>query len=108
MTSSQTGPRYVSCRKWTSSSTTRPSSSSGLDPVLGDHGLAAAGGCRDDHVVAGVEGVERLELEAVERERVAADDLGPLVGVGAHGASLSGARLPAALAALEEEPDEVR
>ncbi len=49
-----------------------------LDAVLGDHGLAAPGRGGDDDVVAGVEGVERLELEVVERERVAADDLGPV------------------------------
>ena len=50
-----------------------------LDAVLGDHRLAAAGRRGDDDVVSGVERVERLELEVVERERVAADDLGAVV-----------------------------
>ena len=40
-------------------------------------------------MVAGVEGVDGLELEVVERERVAGDDLGPRGGVhGGHGVSL--------------------
>ena len=42
-----------------------------LDAVLGDDGLAAARRRGDDDVVAGVERVERLELEVVEGERVA-------------------------------------
>ena len=46
----------------------------GLDAVLGDDRLAAPGRRGDDDVVAGVEGVDRLELEVVEGERVAADD----------------------------------
>ena len=36
--------------------------------VLGDHRLARAGGRGDEHVLTGVEGVERALLEGVERE----------------------------------------
>jgi hypothetical protein len=32
-------------------------------------------------VVTGVEGIERFELETVQRERVPADDLGPRGGI---------------------------
>ena len=42
-----------------------------VDAVLGDHGLAAAGRCGDDDVLAGVERLERIELEPVELEREA-------------------------------------
>ena len=44
------------------------------DAVLGDHRLAAPCRRRDDHVLAGVERVDRLDLEAVEREVVASED----------------------------------
>ena len=141
ITSSHTGPRYASCRKCTSSSTTTPevvealraavdhvaqhlgghhddrrvtvdrvvagqqpdldlaveldevavllvrqrldrrrverpraTSSGELDAVLGDDRLAAPGRCRDDDVPPVVEGVERLELEPIEREGVARQD----------------------------------
>ena len=53
----------------------RATSSGELDAVLGDDRLAAAGRCGDDDVAAVVERVERLELEAVERERVPRQDL---------------------------------
>ena len=45
-----------------------------LDAVLGDDRLAAAGRCGDDDVAASVDGVDGLELEAVELERVSRHD----------------------------------
>ena len=39
-----------------------------LDPVLGHDRLAAAGRCRDDHVLTGVERVDRSVLERIEFE----------------------------------------
>ncbi len=71
-----------------------------LHAVLGDHGLAAARRRRDDHVGTVVEDVQRVELELVEFERVAGEDVVP---VGAHGVSVAGgvsvSRLRCAVAA---------
>jgi hypothetical protein len=55
-----------------------------LDRVLGDHGLARSRGRRDQHRAPRGERVDRVELEPVERERVAAREA-PRVG---HGPSL--------------------
>ena len=52
----------------------QPAPAHRLDAVLGDDRLAAPGRRGDDDVPAGVDGVERLDLEAVELERVAGDD----------------------------------
>ena len=59
------------------------------DRVLGDEGLARAGGRGDEHRGAGVERVERPQLEAIERERTGGLEVGaqPLRG---HGAEVVG------------------
>ncbi len=59
----------------------RPTPPGELDAVLGDDGLAAASRCGDDDMTLVVEGVERLDLEPVERERVSRQYLG---SVSAH------------------------
>ncbi len=63
------------------------------DAVLGDDGLAAAGGDGDYDVLAPIERVERLVLEPVDRKRVALDEVGTQRrAVGAAGHASTGRR----------------
>ena len=43
----------------------------GLDGELGNERLAGPGGSRDDHGLSGSDGATRLDLEVVERKRIA-------------------------------------
>ena len=61
-----------------------------LDAVLGDDRLAAPRRCGHHDVAAGVEGGDGVELEAVELERVAAEDL--VAGRGGQAAAGCSAR----------------
>lgn len=64
----------------------RPPSDSAGDGVFGDERLAGAGRCGDENGLAGVEQIERLDLERIEREPAPAEEGAPgRVGVGAGG-----------------------
>ena len=78
-----------------------------LHAVLRHHRLAAPGRRRDDHVLAVVEGVERLDLEPVGREGVAGQQVG---AVGAHvpQSRSRGAQVPAAPAVTDDSPASAR